>query len=114
MPKVSVGLSTISLGGVSLTAYVLAVLAFVNGARDEATITTAAIGTVALVSMAAGRFWQAVSKEKARATVAQAQAVAATAELTRGGVAALSSGQEGEFEREPADTGRDLHENGLT
>jgi hypothetical protein len=60
--KVKAGVSTFSLGGVSLAAYVLAIVAFVQGARDEATISAAAIGTVALVTMAAGRFWQAVAK----------------------------------------------------
>lgn len=62
--KVKAGISTLSLGGVSAAAYVAAVVAFFNGARDEVTIGTAVIGTVALVTMAAGRFWQAVAQLK--------------------------------------------------
>lgn len=63
-PKVPVGLSTLSLGGISLVAYVLAVIAFIDGQRDDATISAVVVGTVALVTMAAGRFWQAVEKIK--------------------------------------------------
>lgn len=68
--KVSAGLSTVSLGGVSAAAYVAAIVAFFSGARDEATIGTAVIGTVALVTMAAGRFWQAIAKTKREAIIA--------------------------------------------
>lgn len=60
--KVKAGVSTFSLGGVSVTAYVLAVLAFLDGQHDTTTIGLVATGTVALVTMAAGRFWQAVEK----------------------------------------------------
>jgi hypothetical protein len=63
--KVKAGMSTISLGGVSAVAYVLAVIAFIDGERDEATISAVVVGTVALVTMAAGRFWQAVEKIRA-------------------------------------------------
>jgi hypothetical protein len=62
---VKAGVSTLTLGGVSAVAYVLAVIAFIDGERDEATISAVVVGTVALVTMAAGRFWQAVEKIRA-------------------------------------------------
>jgi hypothetical protein len=64
--KVKAGVSTITLGGVSLVAYVLAVIAFLDGQRNEATISAVTVGTLALLAMAAGRFWQAVEQIRAR------------------------------------------------
>lgn len=64
---VSIGPATVIGSGVTLAAYIAAVVAILNGARDVETITLAAVGTVALVVTLVGRFAQAVAIAKARA-----------------------------------------------
>jgi hypothetical protein len=65
--KVKVGPSTVAGGGVSLVAFVLALVAFVQGARDEATFSALAVGVVSLVTTLAGRYAQAVAQAVAHA-----------------------------------------------
>lgn len=67
-PGVSVGPATILGGGVTVAAYVAAVVAIFNGARDVETITLVIVGTIALVVTLVGRFAQAIAIAKARAT----------------------------------------------
>jgi len=67
--KVPVGLSTATGGTVTLAAYIGAIVAFLNGARDAETVTLLALGTVALVSTMAGRFAQAVAQVHAHAVI---------------------------------------------
>lgn len=57
---VSVGPSTMIGGGVSLAAFVAAVVAFIAGARDAATIGALATGVIVLVITLGGRYAQAV------------------------------------------------------
>lgn len=60
-PQVGIGLSTIAGGSVTAAAYIAAIAAFIGGARDEVTLSTLAVGTVALVSTIAVRGAQAVA-----------------------------------------------------
>jgi hypothetical protein len=78
-PRVAVGLSTLAGGGVTVVAYLLAIIAFADGARDEATISAVVVGTIALVTTIAARIAQAVAAIKATAPVAPAVAVAPAA-----------------------------------
>lgn len=57
---VSVGPSTMIGGGVSLAAFVAAIVAFIAGARDAATIGALATGVIILVTTLGGRYAQAV------------------------------------------------------
>lgn len=66
-PKVGVGLSTVAGSTVTLGAYVAAIVALVQGARDEATLTLVIVGTVALVTTIAARVAQAIAGIKATA-----------------------------------------------
>jgi hypothetical protein len=59
--RVGIGTSTIAGGTVTLTAYALAIVGFIQGARDEATISALAVGTVSLVTVLGGRYGQAVA-----------------------------------------------------
>jgi len=68
--KVPVGLSTATGGTITLAAYIGAIVAFINGARDAETLTLLALGTIALVSTMAGRFAQAVAQAHAHAVIA--------------------------------------------
>ena len=63
-PRVAFGTSSTAGAGVTVAAYVAAVIALVDGARDEATLTLVVVGTVALVTTLAGRFAQAVAAIK--------------------------------------------------
>jgi hypothetical protein len=63
-PHVGVGLSTAAGGAVTVAAYLAAIVAFAQGARDEATLSALAVGTVALVTTIAGRVAQAVAAIK--------------------------------------------------
>jgi hypothetical protein len=60
-PKVGAGPSTLAGGTVALAAYALALVAYFQGARDEATISALAVGTVSLVTTLVGRFAQATA-----------------------------------------------------
>jgi thiamine transporter ThiT len=64
--NVPVGASTVAGGSVSLVAFALAIVAFITGARDEATIGALVTGLVSLVTTLAGRFAQATAVGKAR------------------------------------------------
>lgn len=60
-PKVAIGTSTVAGGSVSLVAFVVAAVAFWQGARDEATISALTVGLVSLVTVLGGRYAQAVA-----------------------------------------------------
>lgn len=60
-PKVAIGTSTVAGGTVSLVAFALALVAFWQGARDEATISALVVGLVSLVTVLGGRYAQAVA-----------------------------------------------------
>lgn len=60
-PTVGVGKSTVAGGSVTLIAYALAIVAFAQGARDEATIGALVVGTVSLLTTLAGRYGQAIA-----------------------------------------------------
>lgn len=66
--KVPVGVSTIAGGGVSLAAFVGALVAFVTGAHDAATIELLATGLVSLALVLGGRYAQAAVAILAAAT----------------------------------------------
>jgi hypothetical protein len=74
--KVDVGPSSIAGGSVTVVAYVLALIAFAQGARDEATMSALTVGTIALVTTIAARVAQAVSGGKAAAAAVVATAPA--------------------------------------
>jgi hypothetical protein len=60
-PAVAVGKSTVAGGSVTLVAYALAIVAFAQGARDEATIGALVVGTLSLLTTLAGRYGQAIA-----------------------------------------------------
>lgn len=83
-PKVAVGKTTVAGSAVSLIAYVLAIVAYLGGARDEATISALVVGTVALVSTLAGRYGQAIAlvlKGLQQSTIAAGASSAPATEL---------------------------------
>lgn len=57
--KVAVGKTTVYGGSITLVAYAAAVFAFLNGARDEATISALVVGTLSLLMTLGGRYAQA-------------------------------------------------------
>lgn len=69
-PKVAIGPSTVAGGTVTVAAFVAAVVAFAQGARDEVTVATLAVGALTLVTTLAGRFAQATAATKAAAAPA--------------------------------------------
>lgn len=84
-PKVGIGASTVAGGSVTLVAFVLAVIAFVDGARDEATISAMVVGAVALVTTLAGRYAQAVAAiNAAHSNPPQLVPVELSGQLSRG------------------------------
>lgn len=72
-PKVSVGLATQAGLSTTVVAYVLAIVAFIEGDRSEETVAALALGTAALVTTLWGRFAQA--KEAIRASRPQSVTV---------------------------------------
>lgn len=60
-PAVSVGVTTVAGGTVTVAAYAVAVVAFIQGARDEQTISALVIGTLSLLTTLGGRYAQAVA-----------------------------------------------------
>lgn len=58
--NVPVGVSTVAGGGVSLVAFVLAVIAFATGAHDAETLALLATGLVSLVTVLLGRYAQSL------------------------------------------------------
>lgn len=69
-PKVGIGASTVAGGSITLVAYALAIIAFIDGARDEATIGALLAGTAALITTLAGRYGQAIAAVRAAAPAA--------------------------------------------
>jgi hypothetical protein len=65
MSQVKVGPTTVAGGTITLAAYAVAVVAFIQGARDEQTISALVVGTVSLVTTLGGRYAQAVAQVKA-------------------------------------------------
>lgn len=65
MASVKVGPTTVAGGAVTLAAYGVAVVAFIQGARDEQTISALVIGTLSLLTTLGGRYAQAVAAVKA-------------------------------------------------
>jgi hypothetical protein len=65
--KVSVGPTTVAGGTITLAAYAVAVVAFIQCARDEQTISALVIGTLSLVMTLGGRYAQAVAAVRAAA-----------------------------------------------
>lgn len=65
MQKVPIGPTTVLGGGVTLAAFVAAIVAVIQGARDEATIGALVTGVIGLVTTLAGRYAQAVAATKA-------------------------------------------------
>jgi hypothetical protein len=65
MQKLPIGLATQAGLGTTVTAYVLAIIAFVEGDRTEETIGALVTGTVALLSVILGRYAQATAQIKA-------------------------------------------------
>lgn len=59
--KVGVGASSIAGGSVTLVAYALAIVGYIQGARDEATISAIAVGTISLITVLGGRYGQAIA-----------------------------------------------------
>lgn len=75
-PEVSKGLGTyLGLAG-SLTAFVLAVLAFIDGDRSEETVGALVTGAIILYAVVKGRMDQAQAQAKAAAEVVGAIATA--------------------------------------
>jgi hypothetical protein len=66
---VSVGFGSAAGFTGSMVAFVLAIIAFINGDRTEETVTALVVGTILLVTTIAGRFWQAKAKDNAAAIV---------------------------------------------
>lgn len=72
VPEVPVGVSTQAGLAATLVAYVLAVVAFLNGDRTEETVTALVVGTVALAGVMWGRFIQArelIRNSRSRAAI---------------------------------------------
>lgn len=65
MDSVNVGPTTVAGGAVTLAAYAVAVVAFINGARDEETMSALVVGTLSLLTTLGGRYAQAVAQVKA-------------------------------------------------
>lgn len=59
MTNVPIGPTTVLGGGVTVAAFVAAVVAFILGARDEGTIGSLVIGGVSLITTLIGRYYQA-------------------------------------------------------
>lgn len=66
-PTVGIGPTTVAGGTVTVAAFAAAIVAFANGATDEATIGPLIAGTIALVTTLFGRYAQAVAAIKATA-----------------------------------------------
>lgn len=126
-PKVAVGTSTVAGGTVSLVAFALALVAFWQGARDEATISALVVGLVSLVTVLGGRYAQAVAALAVTAKRPAPVPFAYTGTATSGNVAAshfdpvapgLATTKHREFDREPTaphpDELRDLHDGDQT
>lgn len=60
MASVKVGPTTVVGGTVTLAAYAVAIVAFINGARDEQTISALIVGTLSLLTVLGGRYAQAI------------------------------------------------------
>lgn len=67
MARVSVGPTTVGGAGVTVAAFVAAIVAFASGARDEATVGALVAGVAALVTTLIGRYAQAIAQVKAAA-----------------------------------------------
>jgi hypothetical protein len=65
MQNVSIGLATQAGLSTTVTAYVVAIIAFIQGDRTEETIGALVAGTVALLSVILGRYAQATAQIKA-------------------------------------------------
>lgn len=122
-PKVAIGTSTVAGGSVSLVAFVVAAVAFWQGARDEATISALTVGLVSLVTVLGGRYAQAVA-----ALLVVGKKPPATPLLTGATVGSIvpasswggptPATKPGEFDGEPTsppeDELRDLHDGDFT
>lgn len=73
--KVSVGLSTVAGLGTAAGAFILALVAFINGHHDDETIGALATGAAILYAVVRGRAEQAAAITQARARVEAAAIV---------------------------------------
>lgn len=61
-PNISVGPTTIAGGTITLASFAVAVLAFINGARDAETFSALSTGLLALLVTLGGRYGQAIAQ----------------------------------------------------